>query len=265
MSSKIIGLRTWLDTYQAADVLSKALNEPVNNIDVLRLALDGHLVLSAHFVNSAYGRPCKRVRPDEVEWKELPTLDGKGTINVPSSGHTLLFGQDLYLVAGDVRLLDGTWDLPMIGGEVVDVEFQFHQLSLHPTPTAVSLEGVLIQSDEGDLFEVQHRASSLTAGQPASFHPAGALPEDHVLVVRRANLDRFIQQHSALPAPVNDALTARERTTLLNIIGALLEMNGGKEAGIIGDLLDRYLDKPGIKKRTLEEKFAEAKRSLNGT
>lgn len=57
-------------------------------------------------------------------------------------------------------------------------------------------------------------------------------------------------------------LAARERSNLLNIIGALLGLNGTKEAAIIAELLEKYPATPGIKKRTLEDKFAEAKRSL---
>ena len=58
------------------------------------------------------------------------------------------------------------------------------------------------------------------------------------------------------------ALQPRERTTLLNIIGALLEANGTKEAALIAQLEEKYPTVSGIKKRTLEGKFALGKRSL---
>jgi hypothetical protein len=66
----------------------------------------------------------------------------------------------------------------------------------------------------------------------------------------------------------------RAETTYLNIIGALLgllvgESPDGKsysrfasQAAVISALLGRYSGKPGIALRTLEVKFAEAKRSL---
>jgi hypothetical protein len=66
----------------------------------------------------------------------------------------------------------------------------------------------------------------------------------------------------------------RSETTYLNIIGSLVGLMlrkspGGKpysvfesQAAIISALLGNYPDVPGIAARTLEDKFAEAKRSL---
>jgi len=54
----------------------------------------------------------------------------------------------------------------------------------------------------------------------------------------------------------------RERTTLLNIVGALLELHNQKDAATIGEILERYPAVPGLKQRTLEDKFAAARRSL---
>jgi len=59
--------------------------------------------------------------------------------------------------------------------------------------------------------------------------------------------------------------STRERNNMLNIIGALLGMLETKEGALIAELLEKYPPTPGIKKRTLEEKFAEAKRSLRNT
>lgn len=69
----------------------------------------------------------------------------------------------------------------------------------------------------------------------------------------------------------------RAETTYLNIIGGLLALMLGKspagkpqsvyesQAAIISALLAHHDGKPGIAPRTLEEKFAAAKRSLNGS
>ena len=61
---------------------------------------------------------------------------------------------------------------------------------------------------------------------------------------------------------IDRPLQQRERTTLLNIIGALLEVNGTKETALIDQMEERYPAVSGIKKRTLEAKFALGKRSL---
>ena len=71
-----------------------------------------------------------------------------------------------------------------------------------------------------------------------------------------------------------DTLRSRERTALLNIIGALVSLildktpSGQKisvydsQAAIISGLLGYFPNVYGISARTLEEKFAQAKRSL---
>lgn len=68
--------------------------------------------------------------------------------------------------------------------------------------------------------------------------------------------------------PQTTSLTKRERTTLLNIVAAQLELlqtpRPGRvsDAAVIAELVAGYGDRPGIAKSTLESKFAEAKRSL---
>ena len=60
----------------------------------------------------------------------------------------------------------------------------------------------------------------------------------------------------------------REREILLNIIGVMLELlqspkpGRNSDAAIIKEMLENYGEKPGIKERTLQEKFPAAKRSL---
>ena len=69
----------------------------------------------------------------------------------------------------------------------------------------------------------------------------------------------------------------RAETTYLNIIGAMLTLMLGKtptgepqsifdnQSVIIAALLEHFDKKPGISARTLEDKFAAAKRSLTAT
>lgn len=97
---------------------------------------------------------------------------------------------------------------------------------------------------------------------------------------------RVIEEAKGLAEAERDSLRAivekvgapgeRSETTYLNIIGAMLALMLGKspagkaqsvfesQAAIIGALLGHHEGKPGISARTLEEKFAAGKRSLNG-
>ncbi|MGZ8172619.1 hypothetical protein [Methylobacter sp.] len=90
------------------------------------------------------------------------------------------------------------------------------------------------------------------------------------LLAETAALKACIEKMTPAPRELGD----RAETTLLNIIGGLLDLMLGKspagrqqsvfdnQSAIISTLLGHYEGKPGIAARTLEEKFAAAKRSL---
>lgn len=92
-------------------------------------------------------------------------------------------------------------------------------------------------------------------------------------------MDAMRGERDSLRAMVEKMSAPGERaeTTYLNIIGAMLALMLGKspagnpqsvfdnQAAIIAALLGHHEGKPGIAARTLEEKFAAAKRSLNAT
>lgn len=94
-----------------------------------------------------------------------------------------------------------------------------------------------------------------------------------------AEKNALLGERDSLRAMVEKMNTPGERaeTTYLNIIGAMLTLMLGKsptgkpqsifdnQAAIIAALLGHYEGKPGISARTLEEKFAAAKRSLTAT
>lgn len=92
-------------------------------------------------------------------------------------------------------------------------------------------------------------------------------------------MDAMRGERDSLRAMVDKANAPGERaeTTYLNIIGAMLALMLGKspngqaysvldnQSAIIAALLGHHEGKPGISARTLEEKFAAAKRSLSAT
>lgn len=95
----------------------------------------------------------------------------------------------------------------------------------------------------------------------------------------RQEKESLERMNQSLQAMVEKANTPGERaeTTYLNIIGAMLELmlskspngqpysNFHSQAAIISVLLAHHEGKPGISARTLEDKFAAAKRGLNAT
>ena len=88
--------------------------------------------------------------------------------------------------------------------------------------------------------------------------------------VMAVELDRFVALRSKTRKSnePDTALTPRERTTYLNIIGAMLEqLTTGKSnnTSVINQTIQDHGKKSGLSQRKLEEAFAAAKRSLSGS
>src|SRR5262245_40617491 len=122
--SKLFKLKQWLTVPDAAKHLSLDLEEEVTEADVLRLALDGHLPLSVRFVGhvAAY------------EATIIPLSEAPTTLGL--EGETVYFGRiDDYsaLKFDDTRtILTGIFDLPFLGGEWLDVEQRYQELTNGP-------------------------------------------------------------------------------------------------------------------------------------
>ena len=70
----LLKLREWLTVEEAARHLSNIASEPVSQADILRLVLDGHLVLSVRFVNGAYANVGPEVPVEDVEQFDVPMI-----------------------------------------------------------------------------------------------------------------------------------------------------------------------------------------------
>ena len=253
--SKLFKLKKWLTVSDAARRLALTFGEDVNEADVLRLALEGHLKLSVHFVNGAYARPCVPVNIDQIEWDEVPSLDGKRIIKIPKNGRIWQDEQGFFQVMRNVSSLDGeVWDLPMTGGERIDVEYRYQQLTDGPEVTAVTLDGLLVASTNGDLLEIQSHYGDGNYFKkddlkkpffhPDNFHPAGALPEDSVLVVRTEALIDFEQSQNGASNAVEKPLHPTERNNLRKLV--------------IGMAIDGYGYDPTALKSPLPKQIADS-------
>src|SRR5215472_4776769 len=83
---KLFNLKYWLTLPDAARHLSMLLGEDVNEADVLRLALDGHLTLSVNFVNYTMGRCGRVISSGDAKWITVPSLSGDQQVKLPVSG-----------------------------------------------------------------------------------------------------------------------------------------------------------------------------------
>jgi hypothetical protein len=172
--SKLFSVKEWLTLDDAAKHLSIVFGEEVTRPDILRLALDKRLTLSVDFVNHANARKGKLKPIEECVVSIFPNLvrnpkellDGFNR-KVPyaeieklapeirealNSGEMILVPEGLsyreneFLVLDDaIESINGVWDLPMMGGEALDVEHLYQMETGGPSVTLLNLEGAFVE------------------------------------------------------------------------------------------------------------------------
>ena len=263
---RLFDLKKWLTLEDAARHLSVLFGEEVVVADVLRLALDGHLSLSIHFVNKARARMGRLVALEDCPMELLAAPDAAEAVKSALAGRKKLspaaimerfaglatsrklfatptgirFTESEWLVLEkDIVTIDGIWDLPLLGAERLDVEHRFQEETGGPEVTLVNLAGAFVRRDETvcQLQEVWSGVDSDSEpGAEPMYIPAGALPENASIVVRTAALREFEQTQDS--EPDKKSLDPRERKTLLCIIGALakaakLDISSPYKAGAV--------------------------------
>ena len=250
IKSKLFQLKEWLTVPEAARHLLIIFDEEVIEADVLRLVLDGHLKLSVNLLTNVEVRIGKVVPCEDV------------------GSHKI--GEDIYLKFDDkVTRIRGVWDLPMIGNERHLIEYDYQRLIDGQEIDIPSTGSYFVEGQYGEICELQ--CSFVVEGMIGyiSF-PFG--PDKSSYLVRGSALidlhERFSIEKTVKEKPIGE----REKTTYLNIIGALLEVIKGESPDISkrpdfsseAKLIEHFaaFDIPGLSKSTLESKFAQAKRSL---
>jgi hypothetical protein len=227
---KLFNLKQWLTVPDAARHLSNLFEEDVSEADVLRLALDGHLILSVDFVNRAKGRPGRLV----------PLQDAKRlkTMSLQNEPLDLIQGVQIgdQVIEFDERVvtLEGVWDLKMQGAERIDVEHRYQHQTGGPSVDLQSLDGPIVFRQngmhcqllehfaDGEHFDQKTLKEQLS--HPDKYYPAGGLPADSVLVVRTSALHDLEARLAEPDQKAETPIGRRERTTMLVIIAALAEL-----------------------------------------
>lgn len=257
--SKLFKLKEWLTLLDSARHLSIAFGEDVNEADVLRLALDGHLKLSVNFVNKARAKCGEVILIADAQYREfsadlVASIPG---LSEEAKGKPVMVLQGLNIddkrvleLDSEVISLDGVWDLPMIGAEQLDIEHEYQNLTGGPAVTLINLEGAFVERVEGRMCQLQDSFDPREINTPQgkkkldrSYYPAGGLPQDAVIVVRTAALREFEQAVNGVPEAIEKPLGAKERNSLLTIIAALcdysaIDLNGREAVAQIEAMTD---------------------------
>ncbi|WP_143071982.1 hypothetical protein [Nitrosospira briensis] len=181
--SPIFSLNEWLPLEQAANHLSSVIGATVRTADILRFALDGHLKLSVRFPNFATVKrgeiiqfPHSQIEasitagvlPSELKWQMLPPTAARFLADVPEEAEgqpffkirNLKLDDERYVkFVGKVKTIIGLWDLPMIGGEMIDVEERYQQLTGGPNLNLAAIEGAVVEGPDGGLCQLQEQFS----------------------------------------------------------------------------------------------------------
>ena len=293
---KLYQLKKWLSIEDTARHLTIVFGEPVNEADVLQLGLDGHLKLSVNFVNGAVARLGKIVAMNQAKMYIFPsdrsklsiedmmplylktvTLEDELPEEVKNGLHdkTLIYSlKGIFIRDNEVLELEdennhlsnlnGIYDIPMLGGERLDIEHKYQMLTDGAAVTSSFLDGAFVTSPNGQWCQLQEHfddnpysnsdqkkkeRAKKPLYHPDNYYPAGGLPNDSVLVVRTSELTDFesrISESAEKPEFANQAELGRrdqQHEVILAIIAALdfdpLKIPDGGKAKIRSACLTR--------------------------
>jgi hypothetical protein len=248
--------------------LSKILEEPVSTIDLYQLAIDGHLVMSVHFIN-----PCNAKTGKVVSFKDIrtiPSLCGEEIICLSSC---LDEGKEFDLKTtrffnGDegISYLDGIWDLYLGAGAANLYLRSLRQSeSNEPNIDGIRLDGIFVTNETGDYAELHHN------GDEKEFS-TNTLPSDSQLVIRVSSMQDLIKlTEEPEPKSNSTAIDLRIETSYQRIIAALLSVIDGtapingyvNDRQLIAKLAEHYAGYSGLSKRNLEKRLPECRKSID--
>lgn len=159
---KLFTLKKWLTLQETARHLAIVFGEDVCEADVLRLALDGHLVLSVNFVNHAKARQGNVVPIELADFGEFPE-DLFPDLSIPEEhkGKPIKYlkgidldGKRVLNLSNEVTSLDGVYDLVMLGNERLDIEHAYQMLTDGPSVTLQGLDGAFVTNDASTMYQI---------------------------------------------------------------------------------------------------------------
>lgn len=242
--SKLFRLKRWLTLTEAANHLARLFGETVTETDILRLALDHRLKLSAVFVGHAQAFFCKPVDDSEVTYEEVPTMDLKSVIKIPVGGQVLYRADGHMLQVQDKPIpldSDEPYGLTMLGGEACNVQHMYWQQAGGPQVEKISIDGAFVSLGKNtyQLVDVMPAKKD----KAPYYYPLGALPEDAAIVVTPGALLEFEESLAKRGEQAEKPLGTSERNQLLKMV--------------LGMAIDSYGYDPVAKKNEATKQIAD--------
>jgi hypothetical protein len=173
-------LKEWLTIGDAARHLSTVFEESVSEADILQYASLMKFADIFSLPSRANWRVGSLVPISDATFKQFPALTLKSD-EVPGEPVRIYRGpivstegvQTHVLELEDgIRELKGVYDLPMIGGEIQDVENRYQLLTGGPVATGVFMDGAFIEASDGRICQLQkdYEDNEFCAGTNANLH-----------------------------------------------------------------------------------------------
>lgn len=251
--SKLFELKNWLSIPEAAKHLTSTLEEEVTAADVLRLALDGHLKLSAHIGNDVKARRGKLIPINEADYKEAKSFNSEGTVRLYGGIIVLTNGQESHIIKIDNEIfkLNGLYDLPMLGAERNRIEYEYCLITREFFDYSIYLNGAFVEGENGEIFQIQehyttqkykskYRATGLKSllyktelltdalkdfNKPITdgYIPASELPPSITIVARTSVLREFEESIIKKTTNTDIQLTTTARAHVSNNLETLIK------------------------------------------
>ncbi|MEQ6916042.1 hypothetical protein [Halomonas aquatica] len=157
---------------------------------------------------------------------------------MPVSSH--IKGDEIIIWKDEVLQVDGVWDLPMLAAEKASVKKLYQKLISGPKDVLWELDGAWIQrdgiiyclqeksvitSEDFSIFPVDFVDSDAGKNVSDRWHPMSRLPDDSKVVIRRQNLDAFIE---SLDLESSHKLAEGDELRNLEAFGLLVELYASK-------------------------------------
>ncbi|CED72187.1 putative uncharacterized protein [Aliivibrio wodanis] len=153
--SKLFKLKSFFTLDEAIRYLSDSLEEPVSLSDIYRLAMDKHLTLSVRLINQAVAIKGQIVSGQDGDLVQLQTdlvtgeaLDEPYSVCIDDDAIPIDINK-WFLIDGKVHVVDGVWDLVMIGMEALEIERLYQNEVNGPDPVVADAPGLYLK--QGDM------------------------------------------------------------------------------------------------------------------
>lgn len=215
---KLFHLKRWLTLSEGAKALTAELREEVTETDLLQFALEGKLTLSVVFLTRVLACVCKPVVAAQVEYIEVPSLDGAELLKLPLGLIALENGSFVQVQKDQVFWLDDerAFDLLMVGGERCDIADRYWRAAGETKEEMIHLDGVFVES-EGTVFQLRGQFAKEDK-RPHDHYPLGNLPDEVAVVVKPKALSALKQLLTDDFSSEEKILASRERDTLLKLL-----------------------------------------------